>query len=170
MTIRQETAKDHNEVERLIQKAFQSAEHSDGNEHSLVAALRKGESFIPELSLIAESNGTIIGHIMFTKAKVGNDIVLVLAPLSVHPNYQRQGVGASLIKAGHKIAAELGYPYSLVIGSDSYYPRFGYLPAKEFGIEVPKGIPSANFMGIQLQENTKPISGAVTYAKEFGME
>ena len=145
MTIRQETAKDHNEVERLIQKAFQSAEHSDGNEHSLVAALRKGESFIPELSLIAESNGTIIGHIMFTKAKVGNDIVLVLAPLSVHPNYQRQGVGASLIKAGHKIAAE-------------------------FGIEVPKGIPSANFMGIQLQENTKPISGAVTYAKEFGME
>ena len=64
---------------------------------------------------------------------------------------------------------ELGYEYSLVLGSEKYYPRFGYLPAVQFGIKVPEGIPSINFMAIQLQEHARPISGAVTYAKEFGI-
>ena len=63
----------------------------------------------------------------------------------------------------------MGYQYALVLGSDTYYPRLGYLPAVQFGIEIPDGMPSANFMAIKLQENAKPINGAVTYAKEFGI-
>ncbi|WMT42125.1 N-acetyltransferase [Paenibacillus sp. D2_2] len=169
MLIRQETSKDYNAVYNLVKEAFASAEHSDGNEQDLVAALRNGAAFVPELSLIAEIDGIIAGHILFTEAKVGNDIVLVLAPLSVLPEFQKRGIGSALIKEGHKIARELGYQYSLVLGSETYYPRYGSLPAEQFGIEVPDGMPSVNFMAIKLQDNAKPVSGAVTYAKEFGI-
>lgn len=169
MQIRQETSKDYNEVYNLIKEAFATAEHRDGNEQDLVVALRKGEAFVPELSLVAEKDGRIVGHILFTKAKVGEDTVLVLAPLSILPEFQKQGIGSALIKEGHKIAKELGYSYSLVLGSETYYPRYGYLPAVQFGIQVPDGIPSANFMAIKLLETAKTISGAVTYAKEFGI-
>lgn len=169
MLIRQETNKDYNAVYNLVKHAFATAEHSDGNEQDLVAALRNGEAFVPELSLVAEIDGKITGHVLFTKAKVGNDTVLVLAPLSVLPGFEKQGIGTALIKEGHKIARALGYAYSLVLGSDTYYPQFGYLPAESFGIEIPEGMPSANFMAIKLQEDAKPISGAVTYAKEFGI-
>lgn len=169
MQIRQETSKDYNEVYNLVKEAFATAEHRDGNEQDLVVALRKGEAFIPELSLVAEKDGRIVGHILFTKAKVGEDTVLVLAPLSILPEFQKQGIGSALIKEGHKIAKELGYSYSLVLGSETYYPHYGYLPAVQFGIQVPDGIPSANFMAIKLLETAKTISGAVTYAKEFGI-
>lgn len=169
MRIRQEANKDYHSVYNLIKEAFNTAEHSDGNEQDLVVALRKGDSFVPELSLVAEINGTIVGHILFTEGKVGKDTVLVLAPLSILPEFQNQGIGSALIKEGHKIAKELGYPYSLVLGSETYYPRFGYLPAVQFGIQVPEGMPSSNFLAIKLLENAKTVSGAVTYAKEFGI-
>lgn len=169
MFIRQEMPEDYREVYELIEEAFASAEHSDGNEQDLVNALRKGDAFIPELSLVAVFDGKIVGHILFTKAKAGNDEVLVLAPLAVKPRYQRQGIGKALIMEGHKIAKELGYQYSLVLGSETYYPQTGYTPAEQFGIEVPDGIPGENFMAVRLQENAKPVSGKVGYAKEFGM-
>lgn len=169
MRIRQEISKDYNEVYDVVKEAFKAAEHRDGNEQDLVAALRNGEAFVPELSLVAEIDGKIAGHILFTEGKVGNDIVLVLAPLSVLPAFQKQGIGTALIKEGHKIARELGYQYSLVLGSEIYYPRFGYVPAVQFGVELPEGMPSANFMAIKLQDNEKSIKGPVTYAKEFGI-
>ncbi len=167
--VRQETAHDYNEVYDLITEAFLTAEHTDGNEQDLVVALRKGKAFIPELSLVAEADKKLVGHILFTKAKVNNDVVLVLAPLSVRPSYQKQGIGTALIAQGHKIAKELGYTYSLVVGSETYYPRVGYRPAVQFGIEAPKGIPAENFMAIKLQEKAKPLKGTVTYAEEFGL-
>lgn len=169
MLIRQEEMNDYKEVYNLITEAFATAEHTDGNEQDLVVALRKGDAFIPELSLVAEVDNELVGHIMFTKAKVGNDIVLVLAPLSIKPQYQKQGIGTALINEGHKIAQALGFQYSLVLGSETYYPRVGYIPANQIGIEVPQGIPAENFMAIQLQEEAKKMSGLVTYAKEFGI-
>lgn len=169
MLIRQEEMNDYKEVYNLITEAFATAEHTDGNEQDLVVALRKGDAFIPELSLVAEVDNELIGHIMFTKAKVGNDIVLVLAPLSIKPQYQKQGIGTALINEGHKIAKALGFQYSLVLGSETYYPRVGYIPANQIGIEVPQGIPAENFMAIQLQEEAKKMSGSVIYAKEFGI-
>lgn len=169
MLIRQEEMNDYKEVYNLITEAFATAEHTDGNEQDLVVALRKGDAFIPELSLVAEVDNELVGHIMFTKAKVGNDIVLVLAPLSIKPQYQKQGIGTALINEGHKIAKALGFQYSLVLGSETYYPRVGYIPANQIGVEVPQGIPAENFMAIQLQEEAKKMSGSVTYAKEFGI-
>lgn len=167
MLIRQETIDDYKEVYELITEAFATAEHADGNEQDLVVALRKGTAFIPELSLVAEIDGRLAGHILYTKAKVNDVEVLALAPLSVRPEYQRQGVGTALINEGHKIAKSLGYQYSVVLGSETYYPRVGYIPAQQLGIEVPEGFPAENFMAIQLQENAQPLNGTITYAEEF---
>lgn len=169
MLIRQETNHDYNKVYDLIKLAFKTAEHSDGNEHDLANALRDSDAFVPELSLVAEIDGELAGHIMFTEGMVGGNTVLILAPLSVSPNFQKQGIGTALMAEAHKIAKKLGYQYSLVLGSEQYYPRAGYLPAEQFGIQVPDGIPSSNFMAISLSENAARISGTVTYAREFGM-
>lgn len=169
MLIRQETVKDYEEIYKLIKDAFATAEHADGNEQDLAAALRKGGAFIPELSLVAEINGKLAGHILFTKAQVGSREVLALAPLSVKPEYQKQGVGAALITEGHRIAAELGYEYSLVLGSELYYPRFGYVPAVKMGVMLPEGFPSENFMAIKLQKDASLLDGSIIYAREFGI-
>ena len=170
MKMRQEKVEDYDEVYNVIKEAFATAEYSDGNEQDLVVSLRKNKNaFIPELSLVAEDNGIIKGHILFTKMTVGNDIVLALAPLAVKPEYQKQGIGKKLIKEGHRIATELGYTYSVVLGSEFYYPKSGYSSAEEFGIEIPQGIPSKNYMAIKLLQNAKAIHGKVTYAPEFGL-
>lgn len=169
MIIRQENVNDYKEVYKLITEAFETAEHADGNEQDLVVALRKGNAFIPELSLVAEENEQIVGHIMFTKMMVGNDEVIALAPLSVKPSFQRQGIGKALIAEGHRIAKELGYSYAVVLGSQTYYLKSGYSLAKDFGIKIPNGITEENYMAIKLQNDAKPISGAVTYANEFGI-
>ena len=169
MIIRQETKKDFSEIYELVEEAFASAQHADGNEQDLVEALRKGDAYVPGLSLVAEIDGKLAGHIMFSKAKVGDDTVLVLAPLSVKPEFQRQGVGTALMNKAHSIAKELGYEYSFVLGSEFYYPRVGYIPAEKLGVKTPEGISSVNFMAMKLRENAKPISGELVYAEEFGM-
>ncbi len=169
ITIRQEAVADFPAVYALIQEAFASAEHADGNEQDLVVALRAGTAFVPQLSLVAEVDGHIVGHILFTEGKVGAQTVLILAPLSISPAFQRQGIGTALLQEGHRIATSLGYEYVLVLGSEQYYPRVGYLPAERLGVVVPEGIPSENFMAICLREHAAPLCGSVTYAEEFGM-
>lgn len=169
MIIRQETQRDYGTVYQVVKTAFASAEHSDGTEQDLVNALRESESFLPELSLVAEINGKIAGHILFTRANVGSEEIVVLAPLAVLPDYQRQGVGKALITEGHRIARELGYSYSNVLGSADYYPRFGYRPAEQFGIRAPFAAAPENFMAIRLREDAPPLNGVLQYAKEFGI-
>ncbi len=169
MLIRQERAEDRGQVYELIKAAFAGAEHADGNEQDLVNALRMGEAFIPQLSLVAEAEGGIVGHILFTKAAAGGAEVLVLAPLSVRPGWQRRGIGSALMAEGHKRARELGYGYSTVLGSTDYYPRAGYVPAQELGIDAPAGIPAENLMAIKLRGDAPPVEGTLVYAGEFGV-
>lgn len=169
MIIRQEKPSDRDEVYRVVKEAFESAEISDGNEHELVNDLRKGTAFIPELSLVAEESGEIIGHIMFTKAAVGDRTELVLAPLSVLPKYRHRGVGSKLVREGHRLARQLGYGYSIVLGSADYYPALGYRPADEFGIKAPFEVPRKNFMACRLDDKAGSIRGTVVYADEFGL-
>lgn len=165
MNIRPEEPADQAAIYSLVQSAFAKAEHSDGTEQDLVEALRKGASYLPQLSLVAEEDSQIIGHILLTKAKIGQDYALVLAPLSVDPAHQGKGVGGQLIEAAHEEAQKLGYPAVLVLGSDLYYPRFGYQEAAKFDIQVPAGFPSPYFMVHFLGEQ-RP-TGKVTFAKEF---
>lgn len=167
--IRQENKNDYEEVYNVVKLAFETAEHSNGNEQELVVALRKSSSFIPEMSLVAVIDNKIVGYILFTKIKIGKYEELALAPLGVLPEYQKQGVGSELIQEGHKIAKKFGYHYSVVLGSEKYYPKFGYIPAKEYGIKAPFEVPDENFMAIKLNDTDIEINGTVQYAKEFGI-
>ena len=167
--IRQKSQKDYEEVYRVVKTAFETAEHSDGNEQDLVVALRNSDSFIPELSLVAVKDDKIVGYILFTKIKIENHEEIALAPLAVLPEYQKQGIGSMLIEQGHKIAKKLGYHYSIVLGSENYYPKFGYIPAIQYGIQAPFDVSNENFMAIKLNEVDTEIKGVVQYAKEFGI-
>ncbi len=169
LEIRQENKNDYEQVYNVVKTAFENAEHSDGNEQDLVNDLRKSDSFIPELSLVAVKDNKIVGHILFTKIKIGKYEELALAPLAVLPKYQRQGIGKKLIETGHKIAKELGYNYSIVLGSEKYYPKFGYTSAIDYGIKAPFEVPNENFMAIKLKDTEVEIKGTVQYAKEFGI-
>lgn len=169
LKIREENQKDYEEVYNVIKTAFATAEHSDGNEQDLVVALRNSKNFIPELSLVAVQDNKIVGYILFTKIKIGEDEELALAPLGILPEYQKQGIGKRLIEEGHKKAKELGYHYSVVLGSETYYPKSGYVPAIQYGIKAPFDVPDENFMAIKLNNTNENISGTVEYAKEFGI-
>ena len=167
--IRQEIKQDYEEVYNVVKIAFKTAEHSDGNEQELVVALRNSSSFIPELSLVAIQDNKIVGYILFTKIKIGEYEELTLAPLAILPEYQKQGIGKKLIEEGHKIAKKLGYHFSVVLGSENYYPKSGYVPAIQYGIKAPFEVPNENFMAIKLNDFDKEITGTVKYAKEFGI-
>lgn len=169
MRIRQEKERDYKEVYMLVKEAFESADQSDGTEQDLVAALRKSKAFVPELSLVAELGGRIIGHILFTEVQIGNHTELALAPLAVLPRYQNQGIGMALIQKGHEKAQELGYHYAIVLGSEHYYPKAGYVPAERYHIQSPFEVPAKNFMAYQLAEPEEPVEGMVKYAPEFGI-
>ena len=169
MLIREEKSADYDSVYSVVKCAFESAAHADGNEQDLVAALRKSKAFIPELSLVAEIDGKIVGHILFTKVMIGSRTELALAPLSVLPAFQKQGIGTALIREGHRIAKALGYRYSVVLGSETYYPKAGYRMAKEYGIKSPFDVPPENFMAFDLQGDSGPAKGVVKYAEEFGI-
>ncbi|WP_306666837.1 MULTISPECIES: GNAT family N-acetyltransferase [unclassified Romboutsia] len=93
---------------------------------------------------------------------------LALAPLSVHPDFQKMGVGRLLIKETFKIAKELGYESIFVLGSEKYYPRFGFEKSTNFGINAPFEVPSENYMAIELIKGAlENVSGDIVYAKEF---
>lgn len=169
MNIRQEKITDYDTVYQIIKIAFENAEQSDGNEQDLVVELRKSKSFIPELSLVAIEDNRIVGHILFTKALVNNVEVLALAPLSVLPEYQNQGIGLSLIKQGHIIASNLGYEYSVVLGHARYYPKAGYVPASRYGIQAPFEVNDENFMAICLNKKADKLNGFIQYDRAFGM-
>ena len=169
LEIRQESQNDYKEVYNVVKIAFETAEHSDGNEHDLVTALRKSNNFIPELSLVAIKDNKIVGHILFTKIKIGGYEEIALVPLAVLPQYQRKGIGRKLIEEGPKIAKELGYHYSIVLGSENYYPKFNYIPAIQYWIKAHFEVPNENFMAIKLNDTDVEIKGTVEYAKEFGI-
>lgn len=169
LEIRKETKNDYDEVYNVIKTAFEKAEHSDGNEQDLVIALRKSNSFIPELSLVAVDENKIIGYVLFTKIRIGDNTELALAPLAVLPEYQRKGIGTKLIQEGHKIARQLNYNYSIVLGSNKYYPRLGYVPASRYNIKAPFDVEDEYFMAIKLNENAKSINGIAQYDKAFGI-
>lgn len=167
ISIRKEKPSDYEAIYDLIQLAFTTAEEADGTEQDLVVALRNSDASIPELALVAVEDGVIVGHIFYSKIRIGNSKSVALAPLSIDPAHQKQGIGTALMNEGHRIAAELGYEFSVVLGSDRYYPRVDYKPASEFGITAPFDVPQKNFMALALRPDAVNPDGVVEYAKAF---
>ncbi|KUY30018.1 GNAT family N-acetyltransferase [Elizabethkingia ursingii] len=170
---RQENKNDYAAVFNLIQRAFEKEEMSDHSEQYLVERLRNSEAFIPELSIVAEINQNIAGHILLTRIKVINNkneefYSLALAPVSVLPEYQGKGIGGKLIETAHKKAKELGFGSVILLGHENYYPRFGYEIAKKYGIKLPLEVPDENCMAIELIKGAlEGVEGTVVYPKAF---
>jgi putative acetyltransferase len=126
LTIRPERPADYAAIAHLTALAF------DGRaaEPAIVALVRQGPRFDPALSLVAEVDGRVVGHALFTPHRVqvlGQAVPAVnLAPLAIHPDFQRRGLGGRLIEAGHAAARERGFAFSFLLGHPTYYPRFGY--------------------------------------------
>lgn len=169
--IRQEEEEDRDAVYQLVESAFQTMDFSDHDEQNLLNRLRKSKEFIPELSLVAEYRGEIVGHILFTEINVGKTTLVILAPLAVRPDIQNRSIGSQLIIKGHEIAKKMGYRGSVVLGHPEYYPKFGYQRASKFGIEAPFEVPDDTLMALPLIENgLDDVFGVVVYSKEFFKE
>lgn len=166
MGIRLETSWDQPEVRRLVTAAFGRRAEAD-----LVDKLRETDGFVPQLSLVADQSGVVVGHIMFTHITLEADPpvqVLALAPVSVYPAFQNRGVGSALIRRGLAIADERGEPLVVVLGHPEYYPRFGFVRASTLGIVSPwPDIPDDAFMVKTLSSYTESMKGKVQYPPEF---
>jgi len=169
IVIRTETKEDCNHVRDVNFQAFGNRE----DEAQLVERIRLSEYFIPDLSIIAELNKEIIGHILLSKAEVfDTDVVhevIVLAPIAVKPGHQRQGIGKQLILEAFKRCKDLGYYIVMLIGHPTYYPKFGFKPARQFGLEMQQfEVPDDVFMVCELKSNElNNIKGELKYPKAF---
>lgn len=172
MILRQEQRKDWLKVESLIQKAFEKEGLSDHREQFLVSKLRNRSEFIPELSLVAEIENQIVGHVLLTKvsivSKTNNYPTLALAPLAVLPNFQKKGIGSALMVEAHKMAKVMGFHSIIILGNPDYYSRFGYETLSRFGISLPFDVPEKYCLGAELVVDAlKDKSGEVVYPIAF---
>ena len=159
ISIRKETPGDYRIVEEMTREAFWgSMDHPtcDG-EHLLVHKLRKLPVFVPELDFVAEVEGEIKVHIIYSLAKVMTPDhlereVLNFGPLSVHPDYKRRGVGAALMRHSIAEAARLGYRAIIFYGHPDYYPRFGFRRAGRYGIVSADGSSPDSLMAMELYD------------------
>ena len=157
--VRVEEEKDFRRVEEITREAFSYPGRIEQGgigcpyEHWMVHELRKRDG-IRELSLVAEIDGLIAGHIICSRAKVrlpGKVLpVLNFGPLSVQPEYQRKGIGSALVRAMIDQAAQMGFGAILFFGRPEYYPRFGFKEASVFGISDAEGSNYPAFMGMEL--------------------
>lgn len=159
LTIRLETPEDYRAVEELTREAFWGCmEHPtcDG-EHLIVHRLRGLPAFVPELDFVAEAEGKIVGHVIYSRAKIvaadgREEGVLTFGPLSVLPGYQKKGVGSALMRHSIARARELGYRAILIYGHPDYYPRFGFQRAARYGVTTPKGDSFDSLMAMELYD------------------
>lgn len=166
--VREANEKDLPEIVQLLKKSFEGVEHSDGTEADLVQRLWASPSYQAALSLVAVMDDHIVGYILFSQVRIGEHVELALAPLAVAPSHQRQGIGQALLKEGHRVARSLGYHLVIVLGSDQYYPKFGYIPAHERSITPPFDVPASYFMVKELAAS-EGRTGLVHYPEEFGL-
>ena len=148
--VRSERVADGPAISSLIVKAYASVGYSDHREHLMVERLRDSPSYVPELALVAEVDGDLVGHLLLTRISVEGATAsaqgLSLAPLSVAPEHQGQGVGSMLIAEAHARAERSGFGFILLVGLPDYYPRFGYEPLHNHPITLPFAASEANCM------------------------
>ena len=166
MIIREEQSGDLAAIRRVILEAFDGPAEAD-----LVEKLRANGKF--RLSLVAELDGQVVGHILFTVVAIEDadpcPRTLGLAPLAVLSEFQRKGVGSALMHSSLERCREMGHDAIVVVGHSEYYPKFGFLPASRYGLHCEYDVPEDVFMALELQSGAlQGIRGLVRYQPEFG--
>jgi putative acetyltransferase len=169
MELREEQPGDREAVRSVHQRAF-------GDEGAMVAelvdTLREDVTAGEGLALVAEVDGQVAGHVMFTRSLLDAPRrlveVQVLSPLGVLPGRQRQGIGSALVRHGLKIVADRAVPLVFLEGSPDYYPRFGFVQAGTLGFRKPSlRIPDAGFQVAALPAYEPWMTGTLVYSEPF---
>jgi predicted N-acetyltransferase YhbS len=154
LQVRKALESDWKEITDVVMPAF-------GNEQGqeiagLIANLLEDPSAYPLLSLVATTNGRVVGHILFTSTQIKHSrrpiTSAILAPLSVHPEHQNKGIGGKLIKEGLKQLTATGVELVFVLGHPGYYPKYGFSAAGIRGLDAPHPIPPDNSGAWMVQE------------------
>ena len=165
MEVRAERPEDLAAIRRVNIAAF--GRESEAN---LVDRLRGATS---TFSFVAVESAQIVGHILFSSVAIEGEcdehlLILGLAPLAVLPENQRQGIGSSLIQQSLEECARLGCKAVVVLGHPKYYPKFGFVPAKEKGLRCEYAVPDEAFMVLELENGAlEKCTGTVKYSSEF---
>ena len=168
LIIRQEKPFEYRDIYNLVKDAFQTAKVADRKEQDYVDKLRASGNYIPELALVAEEDGKLVGHIMLTKTYiigVGSKFdVLLLAPLSVALQYRNRGIGSKLVEKSLELAKNMGYTAVFVVGDPAFYGRFGFKSSVLFGVKHVPPIADEYVMVRELSVGSLTgVSGTVTF-------
>ena len=168
MIIRPETAADRDAIRKINDEAF-----GDPLEAKIVDAIRESDRFLPELSLVAVSEGQTRGHVIssYVDVEPGARRVLQVGPLAVLPSHQGRGIGSALMEETIRIADSRGEPLLLIEGNPKYYERFGFTRADAVGIEPPPEVRGAQYFMIRpLARHSPTFRGRAIYPPEtFGI-
>lgn len=165
ITIRQEKPEDAVAIHHVNEQAFGRTA-----EVELVDKLRANGKVT--LSLVAVQDGEIVGHILFSPVTIESGeqtfAAVGLGPLAVRPEFQKQSIGAQLIKRGLEQCRADGHAGMVVLGHPEYYPRFGFVPASRYGITCEYDVPDEVFMMIELRDGAlEGCAGMAKYQPEF---
>lgn len=157
------------EADRAAVRAVNRAAFPTPAEANLVEALNaKGA---PLTSLVAEVDGNVVGHILFTPVSLTDNAHLKIAglgPMAVLPDHQRKGLGSALVREGVSRCKDLGYCAVVVLGHPEYYPRFGFVPGDRYGLRCEYDVPADVFMVVELEPGALDgASGLVRYDELF---
>ncbi|MFJ3959140.1 GNAT family N-acetyltransferase [Arthrobacter sp. NPDC090010] len=181
LNIRPERSDDFPAVRALVATAFRTAPHAapavdstgDPGEATLVEWLRTDRSYLPDLALVAELDGAVVGHVMTTRSVLEQDAtgsaevpVLGLGPISVRPDHQKLGIGSALIDATIAVAERNREKLIALLGDPGYYGRHGWEPATRHGVASPD--PSwGEFFQVRLLAAYDGEVGRFRYAEPF---
>ncbi|HEY1207181.1 MAG: N-acetyltransferase [Bryobacteraceae bacterium] len=165
LLVREEQPRDREQIRKLNVAAFGRSDEAD-----LIDRLR--QEGVVLLSLVAELDGQVVGHILFSRMEVESEQAHVaavsLAPLAVLPDHQDRQVGSQLVRRGLAELRDRGERIVVVLGHKDYYPRFGFTPEKARHLASP--FPPEAFMALELSEGALAgIHGAVKYPSAFGL-
>ncbi len=160
--IRREVSADIDHIHAVHRAAF-----ATGMEADLVTALRADKGWLPALSLVATIDDQVVGHVVCTRAHIDDAPALGLGPLGVLPTHQKQGVGGALMHAVIAAAEALNEPVVVLLGHTTYYPRFGFVPAADLGIEPPNPAWREAFQARPLSTYDASLRGTFQYCQPF---
>jgi putative acetyltransferase len=168
VTIRIEQPDDRDAIQRVVAAAFQS-----NAEARLVDLIRSSPEYIPELALVAEQDGEIVGHVMISYALLDDgarrDRIAMLSPLAVAPAFQGRGIGSSLVDEVTARADDRGEPLVILEGSPQYYSRFGFEHSVRHGIHIilPSWAPPEAAQVKRLRNYDPKLRGTAVYPPAF---